>query len=250
MCTLVILPTSTGLVAAANRDELRTRARGLPPQVHGNALWPTDPDGGGTWLGVSDRGVLLGLLNRYEPPAGLPVEPIHSRGQLIPALLPLPDLEAMAAHLQAQGDVLRHIRPFDLAMVAAGPPARGLLISWDGLHLRTVPLELPVVLASVAFSVEATREQRRQELAALLAALDLDADRRVRDPAEVEALLPAWMARHDTTPWARAICLHHPLAQTVSLSLVHVSDGQVRMRYHDGPPCEPGTWTEGALPRS
>lgn len=108
MCTVVILRRpgqSWPLVLAANRDEMADRPW-LPPGRH----WP-DRDGvragrdllaGGTWLGLSDRGVVAGVLNRsgsLGPAAGT-----RSRGELPLEALDHADAEAAAG-------ALAHIEP-------------------------------------------------------------------------------------------------------------------------------------------
>ena len=68
MCTLTIVPHEDGFQLGCNRDERLSRPAALPPQVHvaGSllALFPTDVAGGGTWIGVNERGLVAAVLNR------------------------------------------------------------------------------------------------------------------------------------------------------------------------------------------
>ncbi len=98
MCTLTIVPecleTSSDCVyrLSFNRDEQHTRPIAQPPkvEVHGNqkVILPREPDGGGTWIAVSDAGLAFALLN-VNPPnrsgtvsGGLSRGVIEGRGDL------------------------------------------------------------------------------------------------------------------------------------------------------------------------
>ena len=121
MCTVVILRRpghDWPLLFAANRDEMAARPW-LPPGRH----WPDRPRvvagqdtlAGGTWLGLSDLGLIAGVLNR---PGSLgPAPGLRSRGEL-----PLEALEYATAADAAEA--LTHIEPasyrtFNLAVADA-----------------------------------------------------------------------------------------------------------------------------------
>jgi hypothetical protein len=67
MCTVTIVPHERGVRLVCNRDERRSRPAALPPRIHHlggrRSLFPVDPQGGGTWIGVNDAGVIVALLN-------------------------------------------------------------------------------------------------------------------------------------------------------------------------------------------
>jgi hypothetical protein len=69
MCTVSVVPHVGGIRLLCNRDERRTRPAALPPAIHlvrgTTALFPVDPEGGGTWIGVNDAGLAVTLLNTY-----------------------------------------------------------------------------------------------------------------------------------------------------------------------------------------
>jgi len=108
MCTVVILRRpghDWPLLFAANRDEMAARPW-LPPGRH----WPDRPRvvagrdslAGGTWLGLSDLGLIAGVLNR---PGSLgPAPGLRSRGEL-----PLEALEHATARDAAEA--LVHVEP-------------------------------------------------------------------------------------------------------------------------------------------
>src|SRR5690348_2899943 len=100
MCTLSIIqvpaPSGRGtpsLRIVCNRDESRSRPPASPPRWRAaegadgvRAIWPMDMEGGGTWLGASDRGLVLSLLNLNQEPRfdarGVPG--LRSRGLVVP----------------------------------------------------------------------------------------------------------------------------------------------------------------------
>ncbi|MEZ4332966.1 MAG: NRDE family protein [Myxococcota bacterium] len=77
MCTLIVLHRCVPgrpLVVAANRDEFYARPAEGPAvrdARRGRVLAPRDLEAGGTWLGLSERGVFAGLTNlRPAAPSG------------------------------------------------------------------------------------------------------------------------------------------------------------------------------------
>jgi uncharacterized protein with NRDE domain len=73
MCTLALyfkVFTGYSVVVAANRDEHYERPS-APPSIIGGS--PTivagrDLRAGGTWLGINEYGLLVGILNRRQQP--------------------------------------------------------------------------------------------------------------------------------------------------------------------------------------
>ncbi|MFN0136857.1 MAG: NRDE family protein, partial [Phycisphaerae bacterium] len=118
MCTVTVVPIaaphgnatharSRSVRIACNRDELRTRPIALPPRMQSfgprRAILPIDPASGGTWIALSDAGLLLTVLNvnvnvnnGVRRNAIRPGE-LRSRGTIIPELLALDSLDAIAA---------------------------------------------------------------------------------------------------------------------------------------------------------
>jgi hypothetical protein len=91
MCTVTAVPYDGGVRLLCNRDERRTRLPANPPQIHvlsgQRALFPQDPQGGGTWIGVNEAGVAVALLNlrpAFSTRGGLPQ---RSRGLIVLELL-------------------------------------------------------------------------------------------------------------------------------------------------------------------
>lgn len=95
MCTLIVLHRCVAgrpLVVAANRDEFLARpAEDLAVRASrtGPILSPLDLEAGGTWVGLSRRGVFAGLTN-LRPLAGAPEQdgrPLESRGDVVMSAL-------------------------------------------------------------------------------------------------------------------------------------------------------------------
>ena len=74
MCTITWHTFPDGYRLLFTRDELRSRAAARPPAIRfarGIAYSaPTDPDRGGTWIGVNDLGVTHCIVNTYGGPIG------------------------------------------------------------------------------------------------------------------------------------------------------------------------------------
>src|SRR5262245_2529622 len=119
MCTVTVVPHARGVRVMSNRDELRTRVAALPPRLHRldrrMAAFPTDPQGGGTWIGANDAGLIVALLNRSRPTVTTGPVRAHSRGLIVRDLLrsgSLDDALDRAARLDATG-----FEPFHLIAV-------------------------------------------------------------------------------------------------------------------------------------
>jgi hypothetical protein len=136
-----------------SRDELRSRATEIEPQWHdlGDDLspglrgnWPTDPDAGGTWVGVHENGLFLGLLNlnltEDELPVDLPAF-TRSRGLIIPELLKLGSVESALSAIRDMD--LLGTSPFRLVFIGLGQDQeyKIAVVRFDGMQLTT-PTEL------------------------------------------------------------------------------------------------------------
>jgi hypothetical protein len=224
MCTVTVIPLGdAGFRLVTNRDERRERPAALPPhriRLDGapfDALWPIDPAGGGTWVGVNERGVSATTLNLNESPdtAGPRPTPARSRGSIVPAILAESTATGAAAALRALD--LHGLLPFRLVIVDRDAlwTAR-----WNGADLSLDRAELtPVCLVSSG-------------LGDALVAPRLDLFRRaVLDPGPTAALQDAF---HDHQ-WADrpeiSVRMERAAARTVSRTIVEVLPGAVSMRY-------------------
>ena len=117
MCTLVLffrVFPNYPIVIAANRDEALSRPSSGPTQL-GASPWiygGQDLLAGGTWLGVNEEGVAVGVLNRQ---ASAPANPSYrSRGQLCLEALKCHSAESAAKTVIAQSDY--SYNPFNLVI--------------------------------------------------------------------------------------------------------------------------------------
>ncbi len=138
MCTLALglhLDRRWPVLVAANRDEhldrpsegwaLRVLREGQPGSVR--AAMPLDRQAGGTWIGVSARGVFAGVTNHYVRFDGYPDPSRRSRGELVPLALTAGSA-AEAAQALRPLDAARW-NPFHLLVA----DARGAILWWyDG----------------------------------------------------------------------------------------------------------------------
>jgi uncharacterized protein with NRDE domain len=240
VCTLAVYSrTLPGLplVVAANRDEYLARPsapplllRESPPRAVGGR----DLVAGGSWLGVNDRGVVVGVLNRQS---ATPPDPTRrSRGQLCVELLASTSAAEAARH--AAAEPAGRYNPMNLLVAdreqafvvshthGAAPRLQALA---PGLHLLT-NLDVndstcPRIAASHA------------RFAAVEASFAADGD--------ADALIPrlaAVLADHATALDPRgpgSLCIHLPAYGTRSASVLILPDagGSVRYFHADGPPC-------------
>ena len=120
MCTLTLVPHDDGFQLGCNRDERLARPAALPPAVHvaGRLLtaYPTDSAGGGTWIGVNERGLVCAVLNRTVAGDRL-ASATHrcSRGTIARHVLAAEDIDHAVARLMALP--LRAFDPFTVVTV-------------------------------------------------------------------------------------------------------------------------------------
>ena len=86
MCTVTAVLNNKNFTLTSNRDISLARAHSLPPRIIScndiEILSPIDPEGGGTWIGVSDKYVAC-LLNN----SGIEDISFESRGVLVNKIL-------------------------------------------------------------------------------------------------------------------------------------------------------------------
>ena len=227
MCTVTWLLEEERLALFANRDELRTRKRALPPRRHSSAgghyLAPVDGDAGGTWVAVNATGLVLCLLNDYRSaPPGL-VGDFISRGRLVAELIDAPDLNALEERWSAL--VWARYRPFRLLALAAGSEPR--LLCWNGSESSVERETVEMPLCSSSFDDRGAARTREELLSTFQARIDLEPDKR----------LLRFHQSHLPERGPYSVCMHRPDAVTVSFTLVEVDADRVSMAYAGGSPC-------------
>ena len=251
MCTVVVvhrLRRDFPLVVAANRDEMVSRPASSPrrrttPGAPAIACG-IDEARGGTWMGVNERGLFVGLTNQR---AAEPPDPSRrSRGHVVMDALQMRDVAAVRAAItrldpQAyNGFNLVYGDGEALEVAYSRPDARRIEIEpvAEGVH---------VLPNDVVDSPRFPKVDRALEL--------------VGDPAdlpwpELAARLRAVLADHEqppptaTEPSAspfdpdvlralQALCIHLPFYGTRSATIAAIEPGRIaHYGFAAGPPCE------------
>ncbi|MSR63259.1 MAG: hypothetical protein EXS08_12525 [Planctomycetes bacterium] len=230
MCTASWLIHPEGFELFFNRDESVRRGSARAPEtleLEGvRALAPRDADAGGTWLGVNEHGLALGLLNAWDA-RGLPAEP-RSRGLLVRELLSARAGDEVLERLERVE--LERYRGFTLACFEPGRAPR--VRAWDGRELTQPDVRAPLCSSSL--------ERGRAQLERERVFVQLVGARVEREAFE------RFHASHapERGPWSP--CMHRADASTVSASQVRVDARAVALRYAGGPPCTTsfGPWLE------
>ncbi len=239
MCTLIVVkPDSPNLPTyiLGNRDERLDRASSKFHYRRGRTagFWaPTDLEKGGTWIGLNDAGLFVGITNRYSPD-GYPMADGHvSRGAL-PALA-LGERSSTEAILKVKGALKEHTYPgFHLLLVTSS--SIDLLI-WDGATLKDVrPERSHMVVTERSFSGEQPPERESVIYSQLR-------DTSLRPGAR------QLLTRHDANS-IDATCVHLDGVNYGTRSATEVELGatinDTRVWETDGPPCT-SEWQEVTL---
>lgn len=223
MCTATWWNSANGYELFFNRDELKTRADGLPPteQTLGGVryLAPTDPTGGGTWLLVNEFGLTICLINQYPENAVLPGQRRISRGQLVRSLADCVDQNTVRARMNA-ADLSR----YEAFLLIAVEPARpGHLMHWDTHQLLCRDeTEAPQPYTSSSHLPEEVLHSRRQRFAELV---------RLRGGDPTPDDLRAFHEQFAPQTAAHSVCMQREDAATVSLSHVAVDARTITLEY-------------------
>ena len=196
MCTLALafhVDRRWPIVVAANRDERLGRpaegwaVRDAPGG--GRLLAPRDAKAGGTWIGVSPRGVFAGLTNYHAPLDWYPDLRRSSRGELVEVALVAES--AAAARALLAGTPAARWNPFHLVVADR---EEAFLWWYDGERSEVVALSpgLHVVTERSPFGA-----CPRGDLVRARWPVDLDVQK-LREVLTVHA-----------PPSERATCIHH-----------------------------------------
>lgn len=132
-----------------NRDERKSRPRAGKPELFLNegvrCLVPFDPQGGGSWICVSERGLCAFLLNNYEAGNATdgPGTSAKSRGTLPLKACSFRDRSEAARWIRSED--LSRFRPFFIGLLDRdGCEVHG----WDGYRLEKLPETLDFLTTS------------------------------------------------------------------------------------------------------
>jgi uncharacterized protein with NRDE domain len=241
VCTLAVFFRTFDeypLVIAANRDERYDRPSGPP------AIWDTEPrilagkdlSAGGTWLGVNERGLLVGILNRRSTGASIAQLNSRSRGLLCLDLLRFATAADARTFVRAQ----RHrYQPF--TVVAADPAEGWAAYNAQGeIHTCDLKQGLHVFSNTVEFNDRSEKVDRAYGEFAQL----------IEEPQRIPNDLPDWveslagtLSNHTlgngSSDSREALCVHGEISGTVSSSIIYYSrlDRRFYNFFSPGPPC-------------
>lgn len=236
MCTVSFVPTERGFRLAMNRDEKRTRAKGLPPtfMILGKrrVILPREPDGG-TWLAVNDAGICLAVIN-WHTIEREPRRELVSRGTIIPWLADCDSLREIATRFKKIP--LSKMRPFRLL---AADAKRHELIEWRW-NLQRLQRRKHRWRIAHWFSSGFDEPMAERLRSAVCAARNNGA---LSSISGLRRLHRSHLPRRG--PFS--ICMHRQDAATVSYAEVAVTPRRATMRYVDGSPCSAATFITRAM---
>lgn len=243
MCTLSWRQDDSTLDVFFNRDEQKSRISARPAHFWPDyqAIFPVDPQGGGTWLAVTAAGCVFALLNNYQAAAarmavlaGDSSQPLLSRGLIITMLLQelqtfssfdscVPEIgsddKASAIRHFLKSLPLSAFQPFTLVCLSPGVSAQGF--DWDGQQLTTFQPVSPIVSSAVELA-----DVRIHRIGAY------------PGPDATVSQLLQYHGSHQPEPNAFSVCMHRDDAHTVSFSHLEVKPLTIRFVYHAGAPCQ------------
>ena len=203
-----------------SRDEQRKRVPAEPPElreIHGvECLFPRDPAGGGTWMGVNAHGVIVCLLNDYRVPFDYAEgSSYRSRGLLVT------DALGKISELQSANQQVRSLveeadyAPFRLVIFEMG---KCICWCWDGKKLR-MDDEVQCPVTSSSWESERVEEGRKDMFQKLVIEEGVSLDEYHRHQLEGDA--------------ESSVCMSRELTKTVSLTCVRVdyTRGEVSINY-------------------
>jgi len=235
MCTLVFAWQAfadTPLVVAANRDEALDRPS-RPPETFDSdptILAPRDQQAGGTWIGVTDRGVFAALTNRWTDTDR---EGDRSRGLLVRDTLSRESAEHAVRSVERELDA-RSYEPFNLVVADR---SAALFVEYDGkVAIRSFDPGVHAVANTGADGRYAIPDRRGEH--ASQQADNVDRLRTALQPEPGEAA-ETWRrrAREAIRDHDYGVCVHGDGFGTRSSSLITMGE-TVEYHFADGPPCE------------
>jgi len=242
MCTLAIyfkVFPDYPVVIAANRDEFLARPT-LPPTTlleRPHVVGGKDLQASGTWLGISQSGLVAGLLNRQRAVYGDPNPALRSRGLLCLDALRYRTVAEAAAYVRSQRGV--DYNAFNL-LVASREQAFVAYNRGGGLELENLAPGMHLLTNLDLDDFECPRISRAHDrFASLCPPADF-----ARNPLAHHEQLARLLADHSTQLDARegrpnALCQHLGDYGTRSSSLIFLGrdPASVSHFFAPGPPC-------------
>ena len=160
MCTVTLIPKGTNdFVLTSNRDEAPNRTT-LPPKFYEvnktKLLFPKDEVAGGSWIGVSEKQLVLCVLNGGFEAHERKVNYRLSRGVVLKDLLVADNLNTAIENYN-----LNNIEPFTLVVVEWNTKMEFKELVWDGenKHFSDLPLEPKIWSSSSLYNAKMKKER-------------------------------------------------------------------------------------------
>jgi uncharacterized protein with NRDE domain len=223
------------IVVAANRDERYDRPSAPPQVIRPKPIIIAGKDlvAGGTWLGVNEHGLVVGILNRrtsQEPEAAT----FRSRGLLCLDLLGLESAAHAAAYLME--DQAAVYQPFTVVFADRGG---AWTASNFGRQIQTTQLSTNLHV----FSNTGMHRERSEKQSRAYALFNDVISRPAGKTADLVLSFAGVLSDHnlgnDSSDPRDAICMHGDVSGTVSSSVLVYSpvEKQFQTFYCAGPPC-------------
>jgi uncharacterized protein with NRDE domain len=253
MCTIVVrhqLDDWCSTLVASNRDEFYHRPASGPvvlrddPRIVGGR----DEREGGTWFGVTEDGLFVGLTNQRN--FGPRDDSLRSRGLLTLEALEANSFEGVERHLRSLDPaaynefnlIFGDGRELAVAYGRRSAPEVELEMLGRGVHVlcndRLGSPEFPKadkVRARVLEIPPSPWPQIEEQLVELLS------DPSLPDPSDVPPVPAGAPFDQEIARRLQAVCVKTPVYGTVSSAIAAVRPGKVeRYLFSDGPPCNGG----------
>jgi len=230
MCTASWHRTPDQTVVYFNRDEQRSRSEGRPPTLERTPegiryLAPTDPDAGGTWIGVNEFGLFACILNAYDIRSST-TSPTQTRGELVRRVMKCTSA-ASVEHQIGKALSEAYFDPFTLLWMDSSSKAQALR-QHDGT-LEDFPLPLSMLTTS-SFESQEVHAWRSEAFA-----------QQVRGPED----LPLFHHLACAESPAYGVLMDREDARTVSQTNVRMTSESLSMHYRSLPD---GEWSGIAIP--
>jgi uncharacterized protein with NRDE domain len=241
VCTLALyfrMLDDCPLLVAANRDEHYDRPSAAPDLYGSNptVLAGKDLMAGGTWLGVNDYGLLVGILNRRSTSEAVLPTQSRSRGLLCLDLLGLKSAEEAGAFIESREETYQ---PFTV-LFADTREARAAYNVQGKIKTLGLDPGLHVFSNTAEFSAQSEKLDRAyRQFSRVLGKLPLNSPDTCRWLPLLAPVLGDHTLANGAVDPTEAICVHGDISGTVSSSIIFYSASERRFHsfYSPGPPC-------------
>lgn len=229
------------VLVAANRDEHYDRPSAGPH------LWSANPSviagkdllAGGTWLGVNEHGLLVGILNRRANGEPDPLLKSHarSRGLLCLDLLSFNSADAACAFINRHEEIYQ---PFTVVFV---DPSEAWIAHNSRQKIETDKLDQGVHVYSSAadYSVRSEKLDRAQlQFSGIVQGLPSNCSDKAVWVRELHTVLGDHSTGNGSADPREAICVHGDISGTVSSTIIFYSQPEQRFYTFNCPgrPCQ------------